>query len=142
LLANIKCELIFAATYQRYDGILWPELVDTGWITLPVFGTIGGKKETPESARHKASFINIKDLKLHDHMKYRKDTLKMYLNILSNIIDGNCRSDPVQFVRTIVAIFLSVHNCCLHYDDKDHNWTLGGEISEVNTSCCTMHMTI
>ena len=118
--------LIFTVTYQRYDGILWPEIIDTGGYFTQLKNAVFGRKDT--------SIINVQHLNDSEHKEYRNKTLKMYLNILSNIPAGNCRSDPVQFVRTVVAIFLSVHNCYLCYDYNEHSWNMGVETSDVRYS--------
>jgi len=125
----------FIATYQRYDGILWPELVDTGGITVPFIKiNLFGRQETSDSAKYKENFINVKDFSLREHKQYRKDTLMKYLNVLSNFAVRNFSGDPVQFVRTVVAIYLSVHNCYLYYDDQEKTWNFGTETSEVRYS--------
>jgi len=95
------------------------------------------KKDTSDFAEYKKSYINVKELNLHQHKQYRKDTLKKYLIVLSNFTAGSFSGDPVKFVKTVVAIYLSVHNCYLCYDNQEKSWNFGSETSEVITIQCT-----
>lgn len=115
---------LVTATYQYYDGILWSELIDkvasdTGIKArvLRVFGRNKGKEGTSEE-----SFIDVKSLQNSQHKQYRLFALKFYLSMLNDIVSGQYKSDPCQFIRTAFAICAQIYNCSLFYDNGQNFW--------------------
>jgi len=137
MLAQSVYPFLVTATYQYYDGILWSELIgkaasDTGFKAkfLRAIGRSKGKEDASEE-----SFINVKSLQASQHKQYRLFTLKFYLTMLNDIVSGQYRSDPRQFIRTAFAICAQIYNCSLFYDNGQHFWFYE-EMKQVITVCC------
>jgi len=67
----------------------------------------------------------------NDHKNSRNEVLKVYLDRLNDIVTGQCRKDPIQFVRTVHAIFSSVQDVSLFYDGNEFSWMFDYETKEV-----------
>jgi len=58
-----------------------------------------------------------------DHEKVRIKALNFYLNGLSRILCGPGSIDhPIDVIRTIYAIYVSLSNSCVYYDDHEDYW--------------------
>ena len=102
---------------------MWPELVDKATsdtsIKAKFFGLFRSKATGSD-----VNFTDVKSLSQSKHRHYRVLALEFYLDALNDILSGQCRSNPCQFLKTIFAIYASVYNCALFYDHKDHLWTI------------------
>ena len=131
------------AKYPHYDGIIWPELQsthessdDTAGALTKVYRWVFGSKSKESTTTSAASifeqdFVNIKDLKTDDHKVYRINELRMYLEVLNEKLNAQeTRNNPVQFVRMIWAIYDSLNNRNLFYDEVENEWRFD-EVAQV-----------
>ena len=125
--------------YPHYDGIIWPELHsatddNAGAITKFARWIFGKSKESTTTSTFEQKFVNIKDLKNDDHKVYRIKALRMYLEVLKEKLNAQeIRNNPVQFVRMIYAIYDSLNNRYLFYDETENEWRFV-EVKKVRNS--------
>lgn len=136
--------LIFLATCKHYDGIIWPEIFDktaasdSANVGLRakamnvVYGLFGYKKENTSIPSSEQAIIDIKTLSLSNHIQARINALKIYLSSLHNILHGvKSVNDPIDVIRTVYAIYKSLDDSCVYFDEKEIYWRFK-EIAQVS----------
>ena len=111
------------AKIKHYDGVIWPEIRDMNYA---IDSNVGFKekaksffgifKNQTTLFSSEQGLIDVTKLSQSDHVALRKNTLSIYLNGLQGILCGpESVSDPINIVRTVHAMYSSLHNSYVTY---------------------------
>ena len=114
----------FLAKIKHYDGVIWPEIQDmnhavdsnVGFGAKARNAFIGIFKAQATLFSSEQGLIDVTRLSQSDHVALRKSTLSIYLNSIHGILCGpESLDDPINVVRTVHAMYLSLHNSYVTY---------------------------
>ena len=114
----------FLAKIKHYDGVIWPEIKDmnhavdsnVGFGAKAKNAFIGMFKSHTTLFSSEQGLIDVTRLSQSDHVALRKNTLSIYLNGIQGYLCGpESFNDPINVVRTVHAMYLSLHNSYVTY---------------------------
>ena len=133
---------VFLATYKYYDGIIWPEILDDKeesqyWVVAKAKSIFGFKSKSSSAPNDDGASLhegNIKSFSNQDHIEFRKYALNFYLNdFVNDFARITSINKPVEIVRMVFAVYVSVSSSYLYYDKNEHIWNPSCEdIAEVS----------
>lgn len=126
----------FIGTIKHYDGVIWPEIKDTSFCVNAnvglttkaknyIVGWFKGKKESTAASSGEQVLVDIKKLSESHHVELRKRALSIYLHGLRIILYGpEAVDNPTNIIRTIYAIYASLHNSYVYFNWHQADWRL------------------
>ena len=131
------CVFLFLALCKHYDGVILPEIKDNLKVNTSVafrtraknklVGIFKTKRDTTAATSDEQSLIDVKSLSHSDHVELRKSALTFYLNGLHDVLYGpESMEDPISIVRTVHAIYSTLHNSYVFFSWHEAEWKLQG----------------